>query len=216
MGPWVPKIGLECHAQLRTASKLFCPCPNGGEEAVAVCPICQGHPGTLPMLNAEAVRLALRGALALGCRLPPRSTFARKHYVYPDTPKGYQITQGAVPIGLDGVLFVEVDGQRRRHAIRRVHLEEDAGRVLTEGATRWIDGSRAGVPLIEIVGEADLDSPAAAEAWLRMVAAVLVEAGVCAGAMERGNLRCDVNVSVARPGEPPGVRVELKLSLIHI
>ena len=207
MGTWTPTIGLECHAQLATRHKLFCACPTDG---VAACPICQGHPGVMPVLNEEAAVLALRGALALGCVLSPTSTFARKHYVYPDTPKGYQITQGAVPIGRSGELHVQVEGVDRCFAIARVHLEEDAGRIVVEGGAARLDDGRAGVPLIEIVGAPDLDSPAAAEAWLRMVAAVLVEAGVSEGAMERGNLRCDVNVSLSRPESPPGVRVELK------
>ena len=176
----------------------------------AVCPTCLGHPGTLPSLNEAAITLGVRAGLALGCAVHTRSTFFRKHYFYPDLPKGYQITQGDLPLCGPGRLHVELDGSVRAFALRRIHLEEDAGRLRHDDDGTRVDWGRAGVPLIEIVGEPDLRTPEEAEAWVRALRRVLVAGKICQGDMEHGHLRCDANVSVAPAGEPPGARVELK------
>ena len=205
---WQIVIGLECHAQLACATKMFCACRVASDDAPnhAVCPICLAHPGTMPALNAEAVALGVRAAVALSCTVHPTSSFARKHYFYPDLPKGYQITQGVHPLATDGALHVE----DRRFSIRRLHLEEDAGKMVHTDEGTFVDWNRAGVPLIEIVSAPDLASAADAEAWLRTLHAVLVEGGICHGDMEKGQFRCDANVSVHRPGTPLGARVEIK------
>lgn len=216
-------IGLECHAQLRTATKMFCRCPAPLEHEEladrapnsAVCPICLGHPGVLPVVNAAAIALAVRAARALGAQIHPRSEFARKHYFYPDLPKGYQISQFDRPLATGGHLHIPgppgSEGPRA-FGITRLHLEEDAGRMIHEpqGAGSEVDWNRAGLPLIEIVGEPDIESPEQAEQWLRMLHRVLRESGVCTGSMERGHLRCDANISLHRAGEPWGAKVEIK------
>ncbi len=201
-------IGLECHAQLRTASKMFCACPvvvdappNG-----AVCPTCLAHPGTLPVLNDHAVKLGVRAALATGCTIHDTSIFARKHYFYPDLPKGYQISQFDRPLATGGAIHA----LGKRFRITRIHLEEDAGKMTHAEGGSTVDWSRAGVPLIEIVSEADMRTAEEAEAYLRMLHRVLVATGVCTGDMEKGHFRCDANVSVHRPGEPWGTKVEVK------
>ena len=205
---WEVVIGLECHAQLACVTKLFCACRAASDRLPNhhVCPICLGHPGTLPTLNGQAVALGLRAALALSCTVHPVSQFARKHYFYPDLPKGYQITQDDRPLATDGTLHR--DGRAFR--IARMHLEEDSGRMGhgPEGTT--VDWNRAGVPLLEIVGAPDLRSPEDAEGWLRCLHRVLVVAGVTAGNLEDGNFRCDANLSVRRTGAGPGTRVEIK------
>lgn len=205
---WEVVFGLECHAQLACRSKLFCGCVVDAEAAPneSVCPICLAHPGTLPRLNGEAVTQAVRAALALSCTVHPVSRFSRKHYFYPDLPKGYQITQGEQPLATGGRVHVG----DRTFGITRIHLEEDAGRMLHTPEGSRVDWNRAGVPLIEIVGAPDVRSPAEAEGWLRTVHRVLVTAGVCLGDLEKGHFRCDANVSLRRPGGPPGTRVELK------
>ncbi|MCB9762220.1 MAG: Asp-tRNA(Asn)/Glu-tRNA(Gln) amidotransferase subunit GatB [Alphaproteobacteria bacterium] len=208
MSDLTPVIGLEVHVRLRTATKLFCPCPNDPEAAAntRTCAICAGWPGALPLPSRAAVVRAARAALALGAALQPVSVFARKHYFYDDLPKGYQITQGDRPLALGGALHFEFDGARHALPLTRLHLEEDAGRATPEG----VDLNRAGVPLVEIVSAPALESPAQAEAALRMLHRMLVAAGVTEGAMERGQLRCDANVSLRRLGEPHGTRVEIK------
>ncbi|MBM4390472.1 MAG: Asp-tRNA(Asn)/Glu-tRNA(Gln) amidotransferase subunit GatB [Deltaproteobacteria bacterium] len=201
-------IGLECHAQLRTASKMFCACPvvNDAPPNSAVCPTCLAHPGTLPVLNDRAVKLGLRAALATGCTLHDTSVFARKHYFYPDLPKGYQISQFDRPLATGGAIHAL--GQR--FGITRIHLEEDAGKMTHAEGGSTVDWNRAGVPLIEIVSEAHMRSAEQAEAYLRTLHRVLVESGICTGDMEKGHFRCDANVSVHRPGEPWGTKVEVK------
>ncbi|MDP2316263.1 MAG: Asp-tRNA(Asn)/Glu-tRNA(Gln) amidotransferase subunit GatB [Pseudomonadota bacterium] len=220
----VAVIGLECHAQLRTASKLFCPCPveagrdaageGDGEELPpnsAICPICLGHPGTLPMPNEAAMRLAVRAAVALGCTVHPRSVFARKHYFYPDLPKGYQITQAERPLATGGAVHVPgADGFGRSIGLLRLHVEEDAGRLHHGPDGTRVDWNRAGVPLVEVVSEPSVRTPEEAEGYLRWLHRVLVEAGVCRGDLERGHFRCDANVSLHVPGAPLGARVEIK------
>ncbi|HEV8209258.1 MAG TPA: Asp-tRNA(Asn)/Glu-tRNA(Gln) amidotransferase subunit GatB [Vicinamibacterales bacterium] len=211
-------IGLEIHAQLLTASKIFCGCSTafGAAPNTHICPVCIGLPGALPVLNRAAVDFAVRAALALGCEIKHRSIFARKNYFYPDLPKGYQISQYELPIAIGGVLAFASGGEARRIGITRVHMEEDAGKSLHEGfadADRksYVDYNRSGVPLIEIVSEPDLRSaPDAAEFFSRL-RAILVWLGVNDGNMEEGSLRCDANVSVRPRGQAAlGTKAEVK------
>jgi aspartyl-tRNA(Asn)/glutamyl-tRNA(Gln) amidotransferase subunit B len=212
-------IGLEVHAQLLTASKIFC----GGSTAFGaapnthVCPVCLGLPGALPVLNRAAVDLAVRAALALGCTIQQRSVFARKNYFYPDLPKGYQISQYELPLATGGVVSAGSDYWAPDYDIRitRIHMEEDAGKLLHEGfvdsARRsYVDLNRAGTPLIEIVTEPDFRLAKHAAAFFEYLRELLVAIGANDGNMEEGSLRCDANVSVRRPGGPLGARAEIK------
>lgn len=215
-------IGLEIHVQLRTQSKMFCACPTtfGAPPNTQVCPVCLGLPGSLPVLNARAVELGLRTAVALDCRVHARSRFHRKNYYYPDLPKNYQITQYEYkihrPLASDGGLEIPGNGEGpRRIGIRRVHLEEDTARLVhvERGAGSGyslIDFNRAGVPLMEIVTEPDLRSPADARGFLNRLRAVLQAIDVSTGRMEEGSLRCDANVSLRSPGGALGIRTEVK------
>ncbi|MDI1445086.1 Asp-tRNA(Asn)/Glu-tRNA(Gln) amidotransferase subunit GatB [Polyangium sp. 6x1] len=213
-GAYEPVIGLEVHAQLLTQTKAFCGCATsfGDPPNTHTCPVCLGLPGALPVLNAEAVALAVRASLALGCSLQTRSVFARKNYFYPDSPKGYQISQYDLPLALSGVLDVEVEGAPRRVGIRRIHMEEDAGKNLHGiGDESVVDLNRAGTPLIEIVSEPDLRSGPEAAEYLRRLREVLMFTGVNDGNLEQGSFRCDANVSIRKVGETRlGTRVELK------
>jgi aspartyl-tRNA(Asn)/glutamyl-tRNA(Gln) amidotransferase subunit B len=204
-------IGLEVHAQLRTKTKLFCGCAArfGDPPNSNVCPVCLGFPGALPMPGRAAIDLALRTAIALGCTIHAESVFERKNYFYPDLPKGYQISQYERPLATKGSL----DVAGRTVGITRVHVEEDAGKSLhlAGRASSLVDLNRAGVPLVEIVGEPDLRSPEEAAEYLRTLRAVLMFAGVCDGNMEEGSLRCDANVSVRPRGSATlGTKVEIK------
>jgi aspartyl-tRNA(Asn)/glutamyl-tRNA(Gln) amidotransferase subunit B len=213
-----PVIGLEVHCQLLTRSKLFCACANrfGAPPNTLVCEVCLGLPGSLPVLNRHAVTLAIRASLALGCRVHETSVFERKNYFYPDLPKGYQISQYQAPLATGGALEIELAEGVRRVRITRLHMEEDAGKLLHEGFA-WsdeksgVDLNRAGVPLVEIVSEPDLRGPEQAYAYLTALRAVLLYAAVSDGNMEEGSLRCDANVSV-RPRGPTalGTRAEIK------
>jgi len=203
-------IGLEVHAQLLTKTKLFCSCSAeyfGAPPNTHTCPVCLGMPGALPVLNERAVEYALMAALALHCEIPQRSTFARKNYFYPDLPKGYQISQFDEPLAIRG--FVELPtGKCVR--IRRVHLEEDAGKLLhTETGVSLVDFNRAGVPLIEIVSEPELSSPKEARLYMEELRRILRYLGVCSGDMEEGSLRCDANISVS-PDAQLGTKIEVK------
>jgi aspartyl-tRNA(Asn)/glutamyl-tRNA(Gln) amidotransferase subunit B len=213
-GDYEAVIGLEVHAQLLTRTKCFCACATsfGDPPNTHTCPVCLGLPGALPVLNGEAVRMATRAALALGCTPQHTSVFARKNYFYPDLPKGYQISQYEMPLAVNGALDVEVPGATRRAAIRRVHMEEDAGKNLHGmGDESVVDLNRAGTPLIEIVGEPDLRSPAEAAEYLRRLREVLMFMGVNDGNLEQGSFRCDANVSVRKQGDSTlGTRTELK------
>src|SRR5947208_1241146 len=202
-----PVIGLEVHAQLLTASKIFCGCSAafGGAPNTHVCPVCLGLPGALPVLNRAAVDDAIRVALALGCAVHGTSVFARKNYFYPDLPKGYQISQYQQPLATSGALEYTGAGGPRRVGITRVHLEEDAGKSLHEGfpdsgRRTYLDFNRSGVPLIEIVTDPDIRSSAEAYDYLARLKQILEFLEVCDGNMEEGSLRCDANVSVRKAG----------------
>lgn len=214
-----PVIGLEVHAQLRTESKIFCGCPTlfGQPSNTNVCPVCLGMPGVLPVLNERAVELALKAALATDCRINRRSLFARKNYFYPDLPKGYQISMYEAPLAEHGRVPIESDGNGTRMIrLTRIHLEEDAGKLIHEGMadsdrSSLVDFNRAGVPLIEIVSEPDITSPQEAHAYLTRLRSILVYLEVCDGNMEEGSLRCDANISLRPAGaETLGTKVEIK------
>jgi aspartyl-tRNA(Asn)/glutamyl-tRNA(Gln) amidotransferase subunit B len=208
-----PFIGLEVHAQLLTRTKAFCGCSTayGAPPNTQVCPVCMGLPGALPVVNGEAVRLAVRTALALSCTIRPRSRFARKNYFYPDLPKGYQISQYDEPFSERGQLEIDIEGEIKTAGITRVHMEEDAGKSLHHGRVSVVDLNRSGVPLVEIVGDPDLRSAAEAAEYLRTLRDLLMFIGVNDGNLEEGSFRCDANVSVRPVGATRlGTRVELK------
>lgn len=212
-----PVIGLEVHAQLQTNSKLFCGCATafGAAPNAQTCERCLGMPGTLPVLNAQAVSLALRAALGLQCQVHLTSQWSRKNYFYPDLPKGYQITQFDQPIATGGRLEIDADGILQTAGITRIHIEEDAGKNIHDdllaGQRSYVDFNRGGTALIEIVGEPDLRSSAEAAAYLKTLRQVLRYLGVCDGNMDEGSLRCDANVSIRPVGQKAfGTRCELK------
>lgn len=213
-------IGLEVHARLRTKSKLFCNCSaQFGDEANSnACPVCSGQPGVLPVLNKEAVNMAITAGLAAGCTINKYSVFARKNYFYPDLPKGYQISQFEEPICSGGGIDIEIDGKVKTIRLNRIHMEEDAGKMVHVGAPGiWgakasaVDFNRCSVPLVEIVTEPDLSTPEEAREYVTMLRAILVSLGICDGNMEEGSLKCDANVSVRPAGSKKlGVKVEIK------
>jgi aspartyl-tRNA(Asn)/glutamyl-tRNA(Gln) amidotransferase subunit B len=212
-------IGLEVHAQLTTRTKMFCGCPTtfGAPPNTQTCPVCQGMPGTLPVINRRAIEYGVRTALAFECRVNAACRFARKHYYYPDMPKNFQISQYEEPLAEDGWLEIDLpDGPSRRIGIQRLHLEEDVGKLVHEGTletaqSSLVDFNRAGVPLMETVSKPEIRSPQEAAAYLRAFRAVLVYLGVCDGNMEEGSLRCDANVSLKPAGAAQlGTKVEIK------
>jgi aspartyl-tRNA(Asn)/glutamyl-tRNA(Gln) amidotransferase subunit B len=203
---WETIIGLETHVQLRTRSKMFCGCSTafGAPPNTQVCPVCLGLPGALPAANGAAIGLAVRGALALGCTVHPKSVFARKNYFYPDLPKGYQISQFDQPLATNGTLsFLSSERGIVNATIVRLHIEEDAGKSIHDRFAKAtaVDLNRSGVPLIEIVGGPDLRSPAEARAYLLTLKQLLEYIGISDCDMEKGSLRVDANVSIRRAGE---------------
>jgi len=206
-------IGLEVHAQLSTATKLFCGCLSayGGEPNTRVCPVCLGLPGALPVVNSTAVEYAVRAGLAANCTIEPESVFARKNYFYPDCPKNYQISQYETPLCADGHITIGDGGLTVR--ITRIHLEEDAGKLVHDAKAGFslVDLNRCGVPLIEIVSEPDMRTPEQAREYVQKLRTILRYLDVCDGNMEEGSLRCDINISVRRRGDKKlGVKTEIK------
>ncbi|MDR2247220.1 MAG: Asp-tRNA(Asn)/Glu-tRNA(Gln) amidotransferase subunit GatB [Treponema sp.] len=211
-----PFIGLEVHIHLLTKTKVFCACPAafGDEPNTHICPVCMGYPGVLPSLNMEALRMGCIVARSLNCRIPERTWFERKQYFYPDMPKNYQISQSASPLGQNGFMDLEGNGKtaplKKRVRIRECHLEEDAGKMIHTGRVSLLDYNRAGVSLLEIVTEPDMETGEDAELFIRRLRRMVRYLGVCDGNMEEGSLRADANVSVNLPGRGLGKKVEIK------
>lgn len=207
-----PTIGCEVHAELNTQSKLFCSCKNefGGEPNTHCCPVCSGFPGVMPVLNRKAVELAVKVGLALHCEINKFSKWDRKNYFYPDLPKAWQTSQYDLPLCLGGYVEFTLNGEKKRVRLNRIHLEEDAGKLIHDGGVSKIDYNRCGVPLIEIVTEPDMHSAEEVVAFLTELKSVLKYTGVSDVKMQEGSMRCDVNLSVAEDGAPLGTRTETK------
>lgn len=208
-------IGLEIHAQLLTNSKAFCSCSTkfGADPNMNTCPICQGMPGTLPVFNKKALEFTIKMALACNCKINEFSRFARKNYYYPDLPKNYQISQYELPVSEHGWVMVETDSGIRKIGITRIHMEEDAGKLIHDEhrPVSYVDLNRTGVPLIEIVSEPDMRTPEEASSYLKTLHSMLVYLRICDGNMEEGSFRCDANISVRPVGQSEfGVKTELK------
>lgn len=208
-------IGLEVHVELHTNSKIFCGCSTsfGAPPNSHTCPVCLGYPGVLPVLNKQAVEYAMKAAMALNCEIATDTKFDRKNYFYPDSPKAYQISQYDKPIGQNGWIDIEVNGETKRIGITRLHLEEDAGKLthVDGGYASLVDFNRVGTPLVEIVSEPDLRSPEEARAYLEKLKAIMLYCEVSDVKMEEGSLRCDANISIRTYGqEKLGTRTELK------
>lgn len=206
-------IGLEVHVELKTRSKAFCSCPTdfGAVPNTNVCPVCAGMPGALPVLNKEAVRLALKAAMVLGCEITREMWFDRKNYFYPDLPKGYQITQHDRPIGRNGKVSVDCPAGKKDIRIERIHIEEDAGKLIHKGENSYLDCNRCGIPLAEIVSMPDMNSAEEAKAYLEFLRRNLSYLGVSDCKMNEGSMRCDINVSLREKGcETLGTKVEIK------
>jgi aspartyl-tRNA(Asn)/glutamyl-tRNA(Gln) amidotransferase subunit B len=215
-----PVIGIEVHAQLKTNTKAFCACSNkfGNTPNTNTCPVCLGLPGALPVLNEKVVEYAIKAGLALNCEIQAKSVFARKNYFYPDLPKGYQISQFDLPICKNGYLDINVDGEIRRIGITRIHIEEDAGKLIHQGAaaiagatSSLVDLNRASTPLIEIVSEPDIRSAKEARIYMETLQLIVQYIDVCDGNLEEGSMRCDVNLSLRPKGQTEfGTRTEVK------
>lgn len=208
-------IGLEIHSELLTNSKVFCTCSAefGGDQNTRCCPVCTGMPGTLPVINQTAVEYAVKAGFALGCSINKFSVFDRKNYFYPDLPKAYQISQLNYPLCINGNVSIEVNGVKKNIRINRIHLEEDAGKLIHDdfNGVSLADYNRCGIPLIEIVTEPDISSADEAKAFVEKVALLLKYAGVSDVRMEQGSLRCDVNISLMKPDATElGTRAEIK------
>ncbi len=208
-------IGLEVHAQLKTQTKIFCSCSTkfGNDPNENVCPVCSGMPGVLPVLNEKVAEYASKMGIATNCEINLKSVFARKNYFYPDLPKGYQISQFELPICEHGHIDIEVDGEKKRIGVTRIHMEEDAGKNIHSAAENasFVDLNRTGVPLIEIVSEPDMRSAEEAVAYLKELRSILLYLGICDGNMEEGSFRCDANISIRPYGQEEfGTRAELK------
>ncbi len=205
-------IGCEVHAELKTNTKLFCGCINefGGAPNTHCCPVCSGFPGVLPVLNRKAVEYTVRAGLALGCEINRFSKWDRKNYFYPDLPKAWQTSQYDLPLCVGGYVEFPFDGQTKRVRLNRIHLEEDAGKLVHDGGVSLVDYNRCGVPLIEIVTEPDMHSAEEVVAFLTALKSILKYTGVSDVKMQEGSLRCDVNLSVAEDGAPLGTRTETK------
>jgi aspartyl-tRNA(Asn)/glutamyl-tRNA(Gln) amidotransferase subunit B len=208
-------IGLEVHAQLLTESKIFCGCSTkfGAPPNQHTCPVCLGMPGVLPVLNQKVVEFSIRAALATHCAVAGRSIWARKNYFYPDLPKNYQVSQYELPLAEHGYLDIEAEGQAKRVGITRIHMEEDAGKLIHDPVqgVSYVDFNRTGTPLMEIVSEPDMRTPEEAAAYLKALRDILVYLEICDGNMEEGSFRCDANVSIRPLGrEAFGTRAELK------
>ncbi|MGA2402334.1 MAG: Asp-tRNA(Asn)/Glu-tRNA(Gln) amidotransferase subunit GatB [Syntrophobacteraceae bacterium] len=210
-----PVMGLEIHAQLNTASKIFCGCSTkfGGSPNTHTCPVCLGMPGVLPVLNRGVVEYTIRMALATHCSIAPLARFARKNYFYPDLPKGYQISQYDLPLAREGWVEIETPGGPKRIRIHRIHMEEDAGKLIHDEyqPVSYVDFNRTGVPLIEIVSEPDIATPSEAAAYLKTLREILRYLEICDGNMEEGSMRCDANISLRPVGTNGlGTKIELK------
>ncbi len=207
-------IGLEVHVELKTRTKMFCSCKTdfGMPPNTQICPVCTGLPGSMPMMNKKAVELAVRAGIGTNCKIANTSVMARKNYFYPDLPKAYQISQYDMPLCTNGYLDIETGSGAKRIGITRIHIEEDAGKLLhSESGETLIDFNRCGVPLIEIVSEPDIRSAEEARAYLQKLRSIMLYAGVSDCRMNEGSLRCDVNLSVRRVGESAmGTRTEMK------
>ncbi len=218
LSDYEPVIGLEVHTQLQTRTKMFCGCSAayaGAEPNTHVCPVCLALPGTLPVINQQAVEYAFMVGLALNCEIPEASKFDRKNYPYPDLLKGYQISQYDLPFNVNGWITIDVDGETRRVGITRAHLEEDTAKLIHKrengSSSTLMDVNRAGVPLLEIVSEPDIRTPAEARAYLQKLRLIVQTLGVSSGNMEEGAMRADVNVSIRPVGSTAfGVKVEIK------
>ena len=216
--PYETVVGMEVHAQLLTRSKMFCACPTdyaGAPPNTRICPVCLGLPGAMPVINRAAVEATIKTGLALNCEIPDLAVFARKNYNYPDLPKGYQITQFELPQAINGWVEIDLpDGGVKRIRIRRAHLEEDTGKNTHVNGATLVDLNRAGMPLMEIVTEADIASPDEAYAFLTKLRAILRYLGVNSGDMEKGAMRCEPNISIRTPQQAAagdyGVKVEVK------
>ncbi len=205
-------IGLEVHVELKTKTKIFCSCPTtfGAEPNTQCCPVCMGMPGTLPVLNRKVVEYAIKAGMATNCTIARYSKQDRKNYFYPDLPKAYQISQYDLPLCEHGHLDIETAAGSKRIGITRIHIEEDAGKLVHDDSGTFVDCNRCGVPLIEIVSEPDIRSAEEAVAYLQKLRATILYTGVSDCRMQEGSLRCDVNLSVHKPGEPFGTRTEMK------
>lgn len=215
VSPYETVVGLEVHVELHTKTKIFCGCETsfGASPNSHTCPVCLGHPGVLPVLNRQAVEYAMKAAMAINCDIADWCKFDRKNYFYPDSPKAYQISQYDEPIGSNGWIDIEVNGQTKRIGITRLHLEEDAGKLthMDGGLGSLVDLNRVGTPLVEIVSEPDIRSPEEAKAYLEKLKAIMQYCDVSDVKMEEGSLRCDANVSIRPWGQEKfGTRTELK------